>query len=433
MHAPLEKIGQEVKCPDCHTRNEVPALKEEAGARVQGTGDRGQATETPTLEGAEEFGMSEVVERPKYRPLVRGREEYDVLSAGDPAAIEHRLTTGPGARSQGPGARRQAIADEESEEISLAPAEERTEAGRDPRSVLPQPELEPEDPMYDGRYDDGVIGDRVDPRSPDAWKQAPMVYGIVGFLRRSSTLLRLVVFAILLAVVVLLVRRNVDLLTNDGGPAQIIGLLMMGGTIGATAVCLFSFAAAFQAVVEATGNGDDEVTTWPDWNILLWFGPAMYVGAALLIAASPGALIAGWTLAVNSDDWQMAAFGIGAPVVISLMVLFPFVYSSMLVEDSVMAIASPHTLRSLKSASDGWVFFYMYSLALVVLAGLAVAMVVRGEMLGAAVGAAGTVAAGLLYARLLGRLMWVAAQREAAEERRQGTGNRSQGTGVRSQ
>jgi hypothetical protein len=91
MYAPLEKIGQEVKCPDCHTRNEVPGLKE-------GKGDRGQGTESPTLEGTEEFGMSEVVERPKYRPLVRGREEYDVLSAADPAAMEHRLST-PGQRA----------------------------------------------------------------------------------------------------------------------------------------------------------------------------------------------------------------------------------------------------------------------------------------------------------------------------------------------
>src|SRR5206468_1077134 len=76
VYAPLEQIGQEIKCLDCHTRNVVPPLKVDGTAKSKG----------PTLEGTEDFGMSEVVERPKYRPLVRERGEYDTLSATDPAA-----------------------------------------------------------------------------------------------------------------------------------------------------------------------------------------------------------------------------------------------------------------------------------------------------------------------------------------------------------
>src|SRR5439155_16663797 len=84
---PLERIGQEIKCPDCHSRTVAPPLKEDPATKMRG----------PTLDGTEDFGMSAVVERPKYRPLVAARGEYETLSALDPATMEHRLTV-PGER-----------------------------------------------------------------------------------------------------------------------------------------------------------------------------------------------------------------------------------------------------------------------------------------------------------------------------------------------
>ena len=187
----------------------------------------------------------------------------------------------------------------------------------------------------------------------------------------------------------------------------------MWAGIPLAAVWLFSFAAAFHAIVEATGNGDDEVTTWPDANVLGWLAPALYVLAAAIISIAPGGLITGATLAASIENPAMAIFGLAAPPVLSGMVLFPFVYSSMLVEDNIMAIASPYTLRSLKIASDAWVFFYMYSILLVLLATAAVGMLIVENFVATAIGAVAFVAVAFVYARLLGRLMWVAAQRDA--------------------
>jgi hypothetical protein len=401
IYVKLEKIGQEVKCPDCHTRNLVVGPKEEGAAKSKG----------PTLEGTENYGMSEVVERPKYRPLQAARGEYEVLSALDPATIEQKMTV-PGDKPRkkklvaAPAADQSGEADEEHGELTLEAPLERAEAARDPRTMVPQPVLEDEDPMYDGRYDDGLIGDRVDPRSADAWKKAPLVVGILEFLFRPNTILRWVMFAVLLTVVAVIVRLGIEY--SKG--ALLLLILWVG--IPVIAVWVFSFAAAFHAIVEATGSGEDEVTTWPDWNVFGWFGPAFFVLIAAVAAALPGGLIAGATLAASMESPLMAAFGIGAPVVLSLLVLFPMFYCSMLIEDNIFAFLSGYTLRSFKIAGDAWVYSYMYAILLALLGTGAVATAAAPNVVFSAVGAAATVAVLIVYARLLGRLMWVAAERE---------------------
>ncbi len=407
IYVKIAKIGQEVKCPDCHSRNLVIGPKEEGIAKAKG----------PTLEGTENYGMSEVVERPKYRPLQSARGEYEVLSALDPAAIEQRMTVpGDSPRKKklvaAPAADQSEEAEEHHGELTLEPPVERAEAARDPRTVLPQPEFEDEDQMYNGRYDDGVLGDGVDPRHRDAWKKAPLVYGIVEFLFRPDTLLRWLIFSGLLAVAAGLLKWAITLiLAGGGGYAYALAVLWAG--IPVAGVFLFSFGAAFHAIVEATGNGGDDVTTWPDWNVFGWFAPAFVVLIAAIASTVPGGLIAAATLAASLDSPLAAAFAIGAPVVVSMLVLFPMFYCSMLIEDNVFAFLSGYTLRSLKIAADAWVFSYMYAVLLALLGTGAIATAAADNLAFTAVGAAATVAVLIIYARLLGRLMWVAAQRDA--------------------
>ncbi len=406
IHVKLEKIGTEVKCPDCHSRNLVVGPKEEGAAKTKG----------PTLEGTENYGMSEVVERPKYRPLQAARGDYEVLSAMDPAAIEQRLTV-PEEKPRKkklvakPADDQGGDEDEEHGELSLEAPIERAEAARDPRSILPQPEMAAEDPLYDGRYDDGLIGDMVDPRSADAWKKAPLVYGIVDFLFRAGTILRWVMFAAMLTIIAELAKLGVAYAqAEDKTQAVVLFVLWAGMPI--LAVWLFSFSAAFHAIVEATGNGDDEVATWPDWNVFGWFGPAMFVLLAAILSALPGGLIAA-ALAISLREPSVAIFAIAAPVVLSMMLLFPFIYCSMLIEDHIFAFASAYTFRSLTIAGDAWMYFCMYSLGLVLLGTGAVSTLIAPNFLFTAVGAAAAMALLIIYARLLGRLMWVAAQRDA--------------------
>jgi hypothetical protein len=357
------------------------------------------------------------VDRPKYRPLQKARGEYEVLSALDPATIEQKMTV-PGDKPRkkklvaAPAADQSAEADEDHGELTLEAPLERVEAARDPRTVLPQPELEDEDPMYDGRYDDGVLGDNVDPRHADAWKKAPLVYGIVDFLFRPSTLLRWGMFAVLLAIAAGLARWAITLILA-GGDGYAYALAVMWGGLPVAGVFILSFSAAFHAIVEATGNGDDDVATWPDWNVFGWFGPAFFVLIAAVAAAVPGGLIGAATLAASLESPLMAAFGIGAPIVLSMLVLFPMFYCSMLIEDNFLAFLSGYTLRSFTIAGDAWIFSYMYAILLALLGTGAVATAAADNFVFTAVGAAATVAVLIVYARLLGRLMWVAAQRDA--------------------
>jgi hypothetical protein len=74
VHVPLEKAGQTLQCPDCHTVNVIkapaPPAKKPAG---------------PTLDDVLDIGMSEVVERPKYKPLVVPRGDDAILNDLDGA------------------------------------------------------------------------------------------------------------------------------------------------------------------------------------------------------------------------------------------------------------------------------------------------------------------------------------------------------------
>jgi hypothetical protein len=265
--------------------------------------------------------------------------------------------------------------------------------------------------MYDGRYEGGAIGDGVDPRSPDAWKRAPLVYGILGFVFMSSAVARVVHYGLWLTLVAVLVKLSLAFLKEEGvAQAGAIATLAVGVPLALT--WLFSFASTMQAVIEATGNGNEEVN-WPDWNFFEWFGGARFVLAATFAAGLPGAIAGAVTLAANFDKPAMAAFGIGAPPVISWMVLFPIFLYSMLIEDNPLAIFSGQALRNLKAAADGWVFTYMYSIGLMVLLGFAAGMLAADSFLVSLVGGIGLMAVFLLHARIVGRLMWYASERGA--------------------
>ena len=215
------------------------------------------------------------------------------MSALDPASIEHRLTV-PGEQAEGQESRRCGVgeprarlrqgrraargganahttvtegagadaAETEEGDVVLAPPVERSVEARDPRTMLPQPELEPENAMYDGRYDDGVIGDLVDPRAPDAWKKAAAIWH-----RRVCVLSEHAVAAARIC------RRHcsagepgtVPHRRNDGH--ELAGPLLSPGIAFCSCRSGALVSAALYAVIEDTGNGQREVNDWPDWDI----------------------------------------------------------------------------------------------------------------------------------------------------------------------
>jgi hypothetical protein len=398
LYAPLDKIGKKFKCPDCHAINKIEAPKESEQPQPAG----------PTLENAPEFALSDPGQRPRYRPLVAPRGEYEILSALDPATVTHGWTLPDAALA----------ATDAEEEVQLAAPVERVALPREPIKL---PEPDPEEALYDGRYDDGLIGDNVDPRHPDAWKRAPFVYGIVEFLFQPGTLSRLVLYSVGLAILVNLVGLTVDSATGEDPTWKVLALILTMWSMVAMGLWLGPFSACCLAIVQDTANGAKEVGNWPDWNPTEFFYSALFCPVAALISGLPGMVITTVLFSTGLDP-RIAAFTLSLPLPLSWLILFPVVLYSMLAESSLLGLLSKHTLRSLQSAGAAWVLFYMYSIVILLFVAFAGSLVLAQHVALRALGAPFLVVLAFLYARLLGRLMWYAAQQEAKLQPRHSTG-----------
>jgi hypothetical protein len=406
MHAPLARVGKTIQCPDCHTVNKIKPPKE-SGAKPAGKPAAQAKGQAP--EAGDEFAISAAVERPAYRPIVDARGEYAVLKALDPAV-----------RAAGwshPDQKATAIVDPEPEEVEeefqIAAPVERLEIKPEPIK-LPPPD--PEESLYDGRYDDGLIGDGVDRRSPEAWKRAPFLYGILGFLFQVSTLPRWLSYALGLAFVMNVGVKGVAISQETQNPSAQIAAIFLAGLFSVSFfLWLAPFCTAFLGIVQDTANGSDQVENWPDWNLMEWFYPMLFVPMAVFLSGLPGMFITASLLGTGLDP-RIGMFVAAAPLMLSWIALFPIVFYSMLAEGSLMAPVSPHTFRSWKAASEGWILFYMYSIVLTLLGTAAGSFMLVNSIILCSLGALGVVSIAFIYARLLGRLMWYSAQKEAKLE-----------------
>jgi len=401
MYAPLEKIGQKIQCPDCHSINEILAPKKPPPPKKPG----------PTLDDVPDFGLGDPGERPAYRPIVAPRGEYAELAEFDPSqrpagwSRPERLASSPASAA--------VEEEEDDEEIVVSAPVERLEIKPD---IKPLPPPDPQDDMYDGKFDDGLIGDWDDRKKPDAWKRAPLAVGIIGFPFRLENLLRIALYAAGLAILANLVHATTAAANSDDPSAKV------GAIIGSmfSAVCLgllvTSFAAVLFAIVQDTANGSDEVSSYPDWNFVDWVATSMYFPVAAFVAGLPGSI---FTVALISAGLNptFGAYAAIAPLVLSWVVLFPLVLYSMLAEGSIMAPFSVATYKSLQEAPEGWVFFYMYAAVLGLMGGAAFAWVCSPSWFVNTIGSIGVVFVGFLYCRILGRLMWYSAEKMARLER----------------
>lgn len=406
MYAPIAQIGQTIKCPDCHTVNEVKAPP--APPEKKKTG--------PTLDDAPDFGLNDPGERPAYRPIVDPRGEYAVLAEFDPAQR-------PAGWSR-PGSAAPAVAaaddddDDDHVEITIAAPVERIELKPE---IKPLPPPDPDDDLYDGKFDDGLIGDRVDRSQPNAWKKAPLVIGILGFLFYTSTLPRLVLYIIGLILAITISHLAINFGSSEDASEKVGAIFFSGLSVVSLGFWVTSFAAVCLSIVQDTANGQDDVTSYPDWNIVDWIATSFYFPAAAFVAGLPGSILTVSMISVGLDP-TYGAFAAGAPLVLSWIALFPMVLYSMLAEGSVLAPYSPATYKSMQQASEGWVFFYMYAILLGIAGSISLALAgwhgdARNLFIPWCFGCIGLVVTGVLYCRVLGRLMWYSSEKMARQER----------------
>jgi hypothetical protein len=418
MHAPPERIGQTMQCPDCHTINEIKPPKKPPKKRG------------PTLDGSSDYKLEVAAQRPAYRPVVAPRGDYEELAEFDPAQRPPGWSRpeGPAAASQpapssagAPTATEEPDApsdeedyDDDGEEIRVSAPVERLEIRPE---IKPLPPPDPDDDMYDGKYDDGLIGDWADRKKGASWKKAPLMIGIIGFLFYPEALLRLVLYSIGLGAMINLGYVTAAWAQADDPSYKVLSMLFTVLTAGGLGVLATSFAAVLYTVVLDTANGNDKIEGWPDWSLFDWIANAIYFPAAAFVAGLPGSVFTIAMISIGLDP-VYGAYAVVAPLMLSWVILFPLVLYSMLAEGTITAPFSAATAKSLKEASDGWVFFYMYSFVMGLLGGAALAFTGSNFVVLRLMGAAGVVTMALIYCRVLGRLMWYASEKMAKAERR---------------
>ena len=289
MYAPIAQIGQTIKCPDCHSVNEVKAPKELEKKKPG-----------PTLDDAPDFGLNDPGDRPAYRPIVAPRGEYSALAEFDPAQRPAGWSH-PSRSDAEPAtavARQADDDDDDHVEITIAAPVERIELKPE---IKPLPPPDPDEDMYDGKYDDGLIGDHVDRSQPQAWKKAPLVIGILGFLFYTSTIPRLILYVVGLIFAICVFHTAVNYGSSEDLSEKVAAIFFSGLSVVSLGFWVASFAAVLLSIVQDTANGQDDVTSYPDWNIVDWIMTSAYFPAAAFVAGLPGSIFTVTLISIGLD------------------------------------------------------------------------------------------------------------------------------------
>jgi len=166
--------------------------------------------------------------------------------------------------------------------------------------------------------------------------------------------------------------------------------------------CLSYTSACFSTIIEQTAEGGERIEQWPSGLWRDWFWTMPFTLGMLLPPLVVVAILA--RLAGVESDW---------PYAVAAWLAYPVLLLSALESGSPLAPASAVVLRSLRSVWWGWAVVYAVSAAM----GLAWYGAVRETFpyrpfAATLLAAPAATAALFIYARLLGRLMWCAGQRE---------------------
>ena len=348
LYARPEQIGQEVVCPDCHSTTIVKPPK--------------APPKPPVLvdEDGEELRLSEPVDGLPagygLPPDLRDKARSTVL-VGAP----ERAAPMPA------GGRIDVVA--EQARLTLAKAQAEADAIEQAKRKLPE---------------------------------RPLVTGLGAFLLEPDGAMRWLMLTLLLHATTTLLAWIVHL-SSSPGIGQVVALLMTMAAAVLGLVFTATAAASCLAILQDTSIGNDKIENWPGLQFTDWMLDVFYIINAWLAAALPGLFLGGTWMCLGGKIWS--AFYGGA---LSGIALFPLFLTSSVAEGSCFSVVSPTVWGYLQSSPRWWGRFYLLSvplgIALLVLSGILVSdcgFLIRGLV------SALAVAAGMIYFRLLGRLVWI--------------------------
>jgi DNA-directed RNA polymerase subunit M/transcription elongation factor TFIIS len=187
--------------------------------------------------------------------------------------------------------------------------------------------------------------------------------------------------------------------STDMSAVSGVYFLAIGCVIGIFWVA--AFASIFIAVVTESSEGNDQVHHWPPPSPAEWLPELIYFLVAAFASSFPG-----WLLAQSvASDANTRALSVAG----SAVLFFPIMMLSQLDIGSPFAIISRKVLASTVRFPFSWLLLYLES-GLLVTGCILVHPFTAGALRIAALLLPLSVAAALVYARLLGRLAWKLAE-----------------------
>lgn len=169
-------------------------------------------------------------------------------------------------------------------------------------------------------------------------------------------------------------------------------------------------AGCMRAIVVDTANGAREIHDWNDWDMRNWlFSFFQFLIPALLVFSL--GMFAAKSLPIPEDAVLYVALGITA-------IIFPWNYLSVIEENSNLVVISPLVARSFVSSPFAWLSFHVQTGLMLggCIAAYQAIEAVTSTMTALQIIAPVTAAATFIWARLAGRLLWVAGQAELASD-----------------
>jgi hypothetical protein len=232
----------------------------------------------------------------------------------------------------------------------------------------------------------------------------PTITGVVPFLWSPGVIPRYCVLLVAGTITGFALLFTLGMLTG----MAILGVFLLAGVAVVSFIFLAAIAAHFMAIVVESSDGSDEVVGWPPANFADWLPETIYIAVAVTVAAAPG-----WVVARLAG---CSALELALWAAVSWLLFFPLVLLSQLDIGSPAAVLSGKMLASYGRVPGTWFLFLVESVLLwAACEGIfAAAIVIHPAILFLVPPM--VVLAGILYARLVGRLAWAIAEATPAAE-----------------
>lgn len=385
MVATLDQVGQSITCPDCTIPTTVPPPPEERPKprHVVVVGDNEYRV----------FGVDQPPPAGVYIPVVCGVCGTRMHAAEDQV----------GRQIACPDCGTKEVVPAAAKRVKMDPMAGASEGYGVGQAIRP-PDVRV---GIDYRTDEPGVGELPSDRArwwrPEKPRPRPrwtFFSGVFTFPGYGSSLACWLGLSAGLVVLGFMALQAIALASVWAGRSMFLGM-MLAAVTGVLGLVWFVIASAHMlAIVRDTANGCDEVEDWPEAMFLDWLGASAYVFSSAALSVVPGVAarhVLEWL--GQSGEWCVA---------LSMWLGFPVLLVSMLETNSPLRPISLPVLGTLVRRWWAWAVFYLETAAVVL--GLDVMVMTAGWAfgpVGIVPAAALTVAAIMVYFRLLGRLTWL--------------------------